>query len=80
LFRTHPRAPPVFYKTNTFSARDVALATSQPMTMRFHTRRAAAAARRRLALALALTALLPAVLLLLSALFASSRRALPTSL
>jgi hypothetical protein len=49
--------------------------------MRFHTRRAAAAARRRLALALALTAHLPAAVLLISALLASTRRAaaLPTS-
>jgi len=56
------------------------------MTMHFNTLRAAFAARRRLALLLALTAILPAVLLLLSALLASSRHphthlaALPTSL
>jgi hypothetical protein len=59
------------------------------MTMHFHTRRAAAAARRRLALVLALTAIIPAALLLLSAYLAATRHphthlaalaALPTSL
>jgi hypothetical protein len=77
LSRTHPRAPPVLYKTNTFSARDVTLATSHPKAIRFHTRRSAAAARRRLALLLALTAVLPAVLLLLSTLLASTRARAP---
>ena len=45
--------------------------------MRFHTRRAAAAARRRLALLLALSALLPAVLLFTSTLLARARSRAP---
>jgi hypothetical protein len=45
--------------------------TTQTMTMHFHTRRVATSARRRLLF----TALLPAALLLLSALLANTRRA-----